>query len=102
MLSSHYKVLTIADAATPFQAVFGLIIFVSYITVILIVLRLNIHIDVQKLTEESNARRFARRTWFPPRDLLTETGRKRRMTAIVLFGITMCALIILTLHQHKW
>jgi hypothetical protein len=91
-----------SNAATPFQAIFGMIILVSYVVVILLVARLKHHVDVVKLQDEGNARRLVKRAWFPPVDLLTAAGRKRRTTAIALFAVTIVALIVLSLHEHKW
>jgi len=88
------------NAATPFEAIFGFILLISYVVVILLVVRLKHHVDVDKLKDEGNARRLVKRAWFPPADLLTPAGKKRRTIAIVLFGITILALIALTLHRH--
>ena len=88
------------NAASPFEAIFGFIVLISYVVVIVLVVRLKRHVDVDKLKDESNARRLVKRAWFPPADLLTAAGKKRRTIAIVLFGVTLLALIALTLHSH--
>jgi hypothetical protein len=76
-----------------FQEVLTWIIILSYLSVMLLVVRLQRHVDAEKLKEGDNAKRFVRRTVFPPADLLTAAGLRMRKAVFALLGVVVTALI---------
>jgi len=87
-------------SAHLFQQVLTWIIILSYLSVMLLVVRLQRHVDAEKFKEGANAKRFVRRPVFPPADLLTAAGLRMRKAVFALLGVVVAALIgLLVLDQ---
>ena len=71
----------------------------SYFGGMILAYRLRFHLDLSKLADPANAEHSIKHIAFPPADILTVEGRKRRKVVIWLWGISAIAFLILVVWK---
>ena len=87
------------DAEQILEAILMWIIAGTYFTGMVLAYRLRFHLDVEKMACPDGARRSIRYIAFPPQDLLTDKGKKRRRTVVVLWLVGLLSFLILIIWK---
>ena len=92
----YMTTLTSADIAT---AILMWVIAICYFTGMIIAYRLRHHIDVNRLTNPDIVRHSIKTIAFPPANILTDRGRRRRNFAIGLWLVGALAFAVLAIWK---